>query len=210
MPAYQEPQTDHPDSISLYAQSSLLGNDDHLEPTEGSHCLSLSHTGGSGSAEDDNEDLSPRDVISKVLSAAKIMGLSVPVQVPSSSERVWAGISQFHRSVAIPAAEDYCQMLRRSWNAPSRTPQFNTGCRRLANAQYPPESRLGDMPPVEREMAALTSLGPDRVTINPHPPQRDVMKLTVWSVKHIMQLLGQLIRVMHSLFTWQLLEGQLL
>lgn len=161
--AYQESQADHPDSISLYAQGSLLGDGDHLEPAEESQCLNLSHTGGSVSADDDNEDAS----LSHVVSVAKIIGLSVPVEAPSSSEGVWAGISQSRPSVAIPAAGDYCQILKKSWNAPASAPQFNSGCRRLAKAQYPPESGLGDMPPVEREMAALTPLVPDRVTINP-------------------------------------------
>lgn len=42
------------------------------------------------------------------------------------------------------------------------------GCRRLTKIQYAPETGMGDMPPVERQMAALTSLGPEHVTANPH------------------------------------------
>ncbi|XP_037637109.1 uncharacterized protein LOC119494940 [Sebastes umbrosus] len=176
LPAYEEHQTDHPDAISLYAQVSLLEDEGHPEIAEESHCLSLSHTGESASVDDGTGDSVPSDVFSKVLSAAKIMGLSSPTETPSSSEGVWAGISQSRPSVTIPAAEDYCQMLRRSWNNPGSAPQFNSGCRRLAKAQYPHESGLGDMPPVEREMAALTPLGPDRVTTNPHCPRKECKK----------------------------------
>ncbi|XP_074466705.1 uncharacterized protein LOC141752572 [Sebastes fasciatus] len=111
LPAYEEHQTDHPDAISLYAQGSLL-DEGHPEIAEESHCLSLSHTGESASVDDGTGDSVPSDVFSKVLSAAKIMGLSIPIEAPSSSEGVWAGISQSRPSVTIPAAEDYCQMLR--------------------------------------------------------------------------------------------------
>ncbi|XP_074466146.1 uncharacterized protein LOC141752269 [Sebastes fasciatus] len=175
LPAYEEHQTDHPDAISLYAQGSLL-DEGHPEIAKESHCLSLSHTGESASVDDGTGDSVPSDVFSKVLSVAKIMGLSIPIEAPSSSEGVWAGISQSRPSVTIPAAEDYCQMLRRSWNNPGSAPQFNSGCRRLVKAQYPHESGLGDMPPVEREMAALTPLGPDRVTTNPHCPRKECKK----------------------------------
>ncbi|XP_030272829.1 uncharacterized protein LOC115581680 [Sparus aurata] len=41
---------------------------------------------------------------------------------------------------------------------------------------YAPDTGIGDMPPVEREMAALTSLGPERVTANPRCPVKECEK----------------------------------
>lgn len=41
---------------------------------------------------------------------------------------------------------------------------------------YAPDTGMGDMPPVEREMAALTSLGPERVTANPRCPVKECEK----------------------------------
>lgn len=67
-------------------------------------------------------------------------------------------------------------MLKRSWNNPTAPPQFNPRCRRLTKDQLETESGLADMPPVEREIAALTSLGPARVTTNPKCPVRECHK----------------------------------
>ena len=67
-------------------------------------------------------------------------------------------------------------MLRWAWIAPSKAPQFNSGCRKLAMAAYPPETGLGDMPPVEKEMTTLTSLGPTRVMTDPHCPNKECDK----------------------------------
>ncbi len=83
------------------------------------------------------------------------------------------GISQAQPSVSVPAAADYLQMLRKAWNSPAAAPQFNAGCRRLSR---PPDTGLAEMPPVEREMAALTSLGPERVTANPRCPVKECHK----------------------------------
>ncbi len=51
------------------------------------------------------------DIIFKVLSAAKTVGLSVPVQAPAPVDGVWALISQSQQSVSVPVAGDYVQML---------------------------------------------------------------------------------------------------
>ncbi len=114
LPVYQEPPAIHPDSITLFAQGSFLEEDEHLELGEESNPLSSSHPEGSASAEEDAEKSSPSNVVSWVLSVAKIVGLVTPVEASSSSEGVWASISQSCPSVTIPAAEDYCQMLRRA------------------------------------------------------------------------------------------------
>ena len=116
------------------------------------------------------------DVISKVSSAAKIVGLNVPTEAPAPVDGIWADITQSQQSVTVPGAGDYLHMLRKAWNIPSGAPQFNEGCRRLAKIQYATEMGMGDMPPAEREMAALTSLGPERVTANPRCPLKECDK----------------------------------
>lgn len=107
---------------------------------------------------DGADDAGMVDLVGKVLSAAKIVGLTIPVQSASPAEGVWAGIAQPRPTASLPAADDFCQMLKTAWVAPSKPVQFNAGCRKLARASYPLETGLGDMP-VEREMAALASNG---------------------------------------------------
>lgn len=85
------------------------------------------------------------DIISKVMSAAKIVGLNVPIEPPVPVDGVWAGISQSQQSVSVPAAGDCLQMLRKSWSTLSGAPQFNAGCRRLTKVQYAPETGMGYM-----------------------------------------------------------------
>lgn len=110
-PVYQKPQGDQdPNSIYLHAEGSPLGDDSNFGSIKEAHFHSLSRTVGSVSLDNDNEDPSDSDVVSKVLSAARIIGLSVPTEGPTSSVGVWAGISQPHPSVVVPAAGDYCQM----------------------------------------------------------------------------------------------------
>ena len=79
-------------------------------------------------------------------------------------------------TVSLSAADYFCQMLRKAWNALGKTPQFNAGFRKLARALYPPETGLGDMHPVEREMASLTSLGPSKMTVDLHCPRKECDK----------------------------------
>lgn len=71
--------------------------------------------------------------------------------------------------MAISAADEYCKMLKMAWNAQSNAPQFNLGCRRLAKAHYPLYGYCGL---VEREIATLTPLCPDRVKADPVEPGR--------------------------------------
>ena len=62
------------------------------------------------------------DKISKIMSAAKIVGLNIPVVAPAPMNGVWAGISQSRHPISVPVAADYLQMLRKSWNALSGAP----------------------------------------------------------------------------------------
>ena len=175
---YQEERRGSPDVLSLYAHSSL--EDGSVSLTRGpldDERLDSSLVGlGSDMGGTPDDDSSAQDVMSRILSAAKIVGLPVPAEVPSSVEGVWAGIAQPRPSVAVPAAADYLQMLRKAWSSPTAYPRFNPGCRRLTRNHYAPDTGLADMPPVEREMAALTSLGPERVTANPRCPVKECHK----------------------------------
>ncbi len=125
-----------------------------------------------------SEEGSPHsDILSHILSAAKILGLDTKEATVSAPQQgVWASISRAQPPVSIPVAEDYSQMLRKAWNNPKAAPQFNAGCSRFAKIDYAPESGMGNMPSVEREIAALTTLGPDRVTDNPRCPGKECQK----------------------------------
>ena len=46
----------------------------------------------------------------------------------------------------------------------------------MAKARYPSETGLGDMPPVEKEMAALTFLGPEKGTADPRCARKECDK----------------------------------
>lgn len=86
------------------------------------------------------------------------------------------GLSQ--QSISVPVAGDYLQMLSKLWNTLSRAPQFNEGCRKLF--QDAPETGMGDMSPVEQEMAALPSLGPEQLTANPRCPAKGYDKTNLF------------------------------
>lgn len=176
LPSFQQQQARHPDAVSLYAHGSLLGDEQYQGDVEIEHSDVSSRPGGSTSAGDGAEEASAVDLVGRVLTAAKIVGLPIPREDAGPAEGVWAGITQPRPTVSLPAADGFCQMLRKAWNTPGKAPQFNAGCRKLAKAPYPPETGLGDMPPVEKEMAALTSLGPLRLTANPHCPRRECDK----------------------------------
>ncbi|KAJ8260291.1 hypothetical protein GJAV_G00179270 [Gymnothorax javanicus] len=164
LPSYQARKKD-PDVLSIHAQDSPFGSDGRSEGAAGSDPLnSLQIEEASNLSCKGDDGPSAIDIISKVFSAAKIIGLDIPTEAPAPVDGVWAGVLQSQHSVSVPVAGDYVQMLRKSWNVSSASPQFTAGCRRLARAQYAPECGMGDMPPVDREMAALTSLGPDATT----------------------------------------------
>ncbi|CAL8358344.1 unnamed protein product [Arctogadus glacialis] len=148
LPSFQEQR--HPNAISLYAQGSLLGVGQDQGNPEGEHSSATSYPGNSTSGGDGTDVAGTVDLAEKVLTAAKIVGLTIPVQGASPVYGVWAGIAQPRPTVSLPAADDFCQMLRKTWDAQSKPCQFNAGCRKLAKASYPPETGLGVVPPVER------------------------------------------------------------
>ncbi|CAL8304638.1 unnamed protein product [Gadus morhua 'NCC'] len=109
-------------------------------------------------------------LMSRVLSAANILGLQPPTPDPVPQGVVWEGVSHTSPPPSIPMAEDYSRMLTSSWGRASKRPRFIAGCRQLAMTVYPAEAGLGDMPPVEESIASWTSLGPARVSSNPSRP----------------------------------------
>lgn len=173
LPSHQVESVEKSDVLSLFAQGSLLESSRQTE--QGGHTSSLSEAGSIQDATE-NQGAVATKVLSTVLSAAKIVGLSMPAEAQAPEQGVWAGISRAQPVVSVPAAADYLLMLRKSWNSPTAPPQFNPGGRRLTKDQFGPDSGLSDMPPVERGMAALTSLGPSRVTDNPRCPVKECHK----------------------------------
>ena len=129
---------------------------------------------GAPAVQDVTKKSRPRsEILSKSSSQQEEYHPDDPTHISENQTFVWAGIAQSRPTVSLPAAEDFCQMLRKTWEIPSKPCQFNVGCRKLARGAYPPRTGLGDMPPVEREMAALTSTGPPRLTADPHCPRRE-------------------------------------
>lgn len=177
-PAQQgNPETDaeEADVLSLLAPYSLV---DDAQQAEGESQGEGPH---SDSAEVDGEstgrdDFPANTLVARVISAAKILCLQPSVPDPSSVGGIWEGIPQTNFPSCIPVADDYTSMLRTAWKKPSQKPQFNAGCRRLANASYPKEMGLGDMPPVEQEIASWTTLGPAYTSANPRCPKKECAK----------------------------------
>ena len=149
-----------PDELSIFAPGSLTGS--------GYGSDQVSVPGSARSAYGgDTEDV---PLVSRVLTAAKILDISLPDPSPAPAGGIWDGVSQPRTSPVIPATKQYSEMLMKGWSTPTSTSLFNAGCRGLAKMSYPPESGLGDMPPVGRQVPAWTSLGPYRVTDNPTCP----------------------------------------
>ncbi len=159
-----------PDAISLHAHDSLFGsNDQDMSGEDQGDELKSSVKDG---------DSAQPDIVTRIISAARILELETQTETQTASvgQGVWAGVSQSQPSVSIPVAEDYSQMLSKAWTNPKAAPQFNAGCRRFVKIQYATETGMGGMPAVEREMAALTPLGPDRVTDGPRCPRKECEK----------------------------------
>ncbi|CAL8391814.1 unnamed protein product [Arctogadus glacialis] len=74
-------------------------------------------------------------LMSRVLSAANILGLLPPTPDPVPQGGVWDGVSHTSPPPSIPVAEDYTRMLTSSWGRALKRPQFNAGCRQLAMTQ---------------------------------------------------------------------------
>ncbi len=160
--SHQEGKDDSVDIISLHANGSERQDEEDGEDE--------SRSGAS-------EGSPHSDILSHIQSAAKILGLdSKEATVSAPQQGVWASISHAQPPVSISVAEDYTQMLSKAWTNSKAAPQFNAGCRRFAKIDYAPESGMGNMLSVEREIAALTTLGPDRVTDNPRCPGKQCQK----------------------------------
>ena len=104
----------NPDAILLYAQGSLLGVGQDQGNPEGGHSGASSYPGDSTSGGDGTDVASAVDLAEKVLTAAKIVGLAIPVQGASPADGVWASIVQSRPTVSLPAADDFCQTLRKT------------------------------------------------------------------------------------------------
>jgi hypothetical protein len=165
--SHREERDNSMDAVSLHANNSLYGSEEDIGKNEEDESRSEVSEGSLHS-----------DILSRILSAARILGLDAQEEAtaPTPTQGVWTSISPAQPTMSIPVAEDYSQMLRKAWNNPKAAPQFNAGCRRFVKLDYPPESGMGNMPSVEREIAALTTLGPDKVTDNPRCPGKECQK----------------------------------
>lgn len=169
----EEKHQDNVDVLSLCASHTVVDDTTGGDDLEG-ELHSSSAEPADGSTETGEAPVS--SLMSRVLSAAKVLGLQGPTSAPAPAGGVWEGISRPEPRPSIPVADDYTAMLRSSWGTNSKRPQFNAGCRQLANASYPVETGLGNMPPVESPMAALTSLGFSRVSSDPRCPRKECAK----------------------------------
>lgn len=82
-------------------------------PTTVASSLQVRSEGPSGESSLSNVgdgEPSPVDVVSRVRSVAKIVGLNAPVEAPDPVDGVWAGIPQSQHS--MPVARDYCSERR--------------------------------------------------------------------------------------------------
>ena len=94
LPSYQEENVVHPYILSLYAQNSLFESDEQSEGAAGLEQPKSTQFEGSNLSNMGDSEPSPMDVISKVLSVAKIVGLNVPTEAPAPVDAIWAGITQ--------------------------------------------------------------------------------------------------------------------
>ncbi|CAL8349597.1 unnamed protein product [Arctogadus glacialis] len=67
-------------------------------------------------------------LMSRVLSAANILGLQPPTPDPVPQGGVWDGVSHTSPPPSIPVAEDYTRMLTSSWGRASKRPCPNWTC----------------------------------------------------------------------------------
>ena len=161
------------DVLYLHAPASLTGSGFHSGRVSGSGSRSVTCDGEPGSAPDVSASES---LLSHVLSAAKIVGVTPPAPKTASVEGVYKGVSQARPALVVPEAPGFSEMLMTNWGKPTSDSLFNAGCRGLAKMDYPLESGLGAMPPVEQAVAALTSLGPGKVSADSRCPNAQCEK----------------------------------
>ena len=158
------------DALSLHASGSITATG------TGVSRASVSSGTRSGRCDVEAESAADKDVaetlMSTVLSAAKVLGMSLPPPQSVPSGGVYSGVSQARSPPVFPVAIDYPEMLKKNWATPSSDSFFNRGCRGLARMGYHLESGMGNMPPVEQGIAALTKLGPTGVTPNSKCPNK--------------------------------------
>ena len=100
---------------SIYAQGLLLEVEQDQGNPEGGSSGAPSYPGDSTSGGDGTDVAGTVDLAENVLTAAKIVGLTIRVQGASPADGVWAGIAQSRPMVSLPAADDSYQLLRKTW-----------------------------------------------------------------------------------------------
>ena len=130
--------------------------------------------GPSPSVDDGEEGSFPRGKFEVALEAARDLGLSgAAAQAPPSPQDVWAaGSGEPSARPHFPVAQGFLETLRKSWPEESQAGRrgLKRGCAGMRGVSYAPESGLNWMPPVEREVAMLTSLPVGSVSNDPSHP----------------------------------------
>ena len=152
------------DVLHLYASSegSLY--------SPGSHSPSL--RGQSDYEEEGSEEpinVGRPGIFDTLLEAARDLGLPTHEQgsVPPPPQDIWAGTPPARATPFFPVAQGFVERLRGTWD--TAAPQGDPGrsCGGIRGIRYAPDTGLGWMPPVERDIALLTSLPPEKVSHNP-------------------------------------------
>lgn len=103
LPPHQQ-ETGHSDVLSLCAEDSVF--DSQVGSERDWHTSSLSQEGSARGDAGDSE-ATATDVLSRVLSAAKVVGLEAPTDTQSPVQGVWVGVPTSRPVVSVPAAQDY-------------------------------------------------------------------------------------------------------
>ena len=122
----------------------------------------------------EEEDPLPRGRLEVLLEAARDVGLSsVAAQAPPPPHDVWAGFSNAPSDPPFPVAQGFIGMLHKHWSGDSPAGGGKRFCAGIKGVFYSPESGLSWMPPIEQEVAILTSLPVGSVSGDPSHPSAD-------------------------------------
>ena len=116
----------------------------------------------------------PRGNLDVVLEAARDLGLqTLDARTPPPPRDVWASAAAPPSPPSFPVAQGFLEMLRKHWPAGPPTKGGKKGCAGMRGVCYAPGSGLNWMPPVEQEVAMLTSLPLGSVSNDSSHPTTD-------------------------------------
>ena len=112
-------------------------------------------------------------------------------QASAMSQGIWAGVPPPRHESYFPVTLGFTDMLQRLWGEVLPLDRWNPGCAGMKRVRYNPEAGLEFMPHVEREVAKLTLVPPEKLADGPifpaaqTPPPPDGVWLCdgVWLVE---------------------------